>query len=208
MKQHDEISYCPHGHPYTEENLLITSRGWKKCRQCNRDQAAKRWKRDHPISLRSGPPRLTTPQARRMVYNPKHPLATKGYVLESRMVLYDSIGPGSHLCHWCNASVQWLPGSGPRKGALIADHLDNNKHHNDPLNLVPSCQPCNGTRNLDLVQDHEVFILRKNGTRVRAEERACEQCNKIFLIPPAATTRGRGRFCSLSCARRKPSGQA
>lgn len=33
----------------------------------------------------------------------KHPLAIGGTVFEHRAVLYDSIGPGEHPCHWCGA---------------------------------------------------------------------------------------------------------
>src|SRR5690242_14904452 len=47
-----------------------------------------------------------------------HPLASKnGTVYEHRKVLFDTIGPGPHACHWCDTTVQWLPKGEP--GALV-----------------------------------------------------------------------------------------
>ncbi len=68
----------------------------------------------------------------------EHPLAVgTGSLLEHRAVLYDKIGPGSHLCHWgCGKVLTWGVD-------LFVDHLDSDRLNNDPDNLVPSCNPCN-----------------------------------------------------------------
>lgn len=77
-----------------------------------------------------------------------HPLADKaGNLAEHRKVLYDKIGPGPHPCHWnaiskCGKlSMEW-----GGVGGICVDHLDDVKTNNDPLNLVPSCRGCNGSR--------------------------------------------------------------
>ncbi len=76
-----------------------------------------------------------------------HPLADKsGAVRVNRAVLYEKIGPGSHPCHWCGATVTWMAAPSFAPGCLIADHIDWNTNNNDPSNLVPSCNPCNSTR--------------------------------------------------------------
>ena len=204
MNSQSQRTTCPHGHSYAEANLIITKRGWRKCRQCAHDYAAKKWRATHPNPGRKGPPRLENPKARRMVWNPTHPLARKGYLLEARMILYDRIGPGPHLCHWCQSHVQWQPLQKGLHDLLVVDHLDWNPHNNSQENLAPSCQSCNIRRNRRRIADGELSILRTNGRYARAEERFCERCNTRFLIPPSATGRGRGRFCSRSCARSKP----
>lgn len=73
-----------------------------------------------------------------MVYAPDHPLATKSHVLEHRLVMYADRGGGPFDCHWCGKQVTWK--------TLHVDHLDGIITHNEPANLVPSCQPCNMTR--------------------------------------------------------------
>lgn len=32
---HTPRTHCPHGHPYDEANVYITSRGWRACRACH-----------------------------------------------------------------------------------------------------------------------------------------------------------------------------
>lgn len=73
-----------------------------------------------------------------------HPLANvDGALAEHRKVLYDTIGPGPHLCHWgCGRLLLW---GGGIEG-IYADHLDRDKLHNEPENLVPSCWWCNWNR--------------------------------------------------------------
>lgn len=68
-----------------------------------------------------------------------HPLARAGWVAEHRMVLFDAIGPGPHLCHWCGCEVVWGKN-------LHADHLDHARANNTPENLVAACGACNSTR--------------------------------------------------------------
>ena len=141
--------------------------------------------------------------ARRMVWQPTHPLATKnGYVAEARMLLFDKVGVGSHPCHYCKKMVNWkvLIGRGTESDCIVVDHIDNNWRNNKLSNLAVSCQACNGSRQR-AVNDNELFITRKDGTRNRAIQRKCEHCHSEFLISPSGTTRGRGRFCSRSCAR-------
>lgn len=76
-----------------------------------------------------------------------HPLArTSGLVLEHRLVLYDHIGAGPHPCHWCGTSVRWDVSWPKASDGLVVDHLDRDRSHNVPANLVPSCQPCNARR--------------------------------------------------------------
>lgn len=83
-------------------------------------------------------------------YLPNHPLASKtGKVLVARLVLYEKLGPGPHPCHWCSEIVEWTAfrdGRGCRKGTLAADHLDGDKHNNEPENLVAACNDCNTLR--------------------------------------------------------------
>ncbi len=76
-----------------------------------------------------------------------HPLALqKGHVKTARLVLYEKIGPGPHPCHWCGLPLEWRPGNPHLPDALFVDHLDSNRRHNAPSNLVPSCCPCNVRR--------------------------------------------------------------
>lgn len=76
-----------------------------------------------------------------------HPLAdANGNVFEQRLVLYEKVGPGRHLCHWCGVLVDWTKTWPRDPDALVADHLDHNRVNNDPANLVPSCQLCNYKR--------------------------------------------------------------
>lgn len=97
--------------------------------------------------LAVAPPRARRPAKRyAWTYAPSHPIATAdGKVLTHRHVLYERVGPGPHPCHWCGTSVQWRVGK-PSAGALVADHVDHDRSNNDPANLVPSCNPCNGHR--------------------------------------------------------------
>lgn len=81
-----------------------------------------------------------------MTHAPGHPVATsRGLTLLHRKVLYDAIGPGPHPCHWCGTPVAWKRGREAIK-ALVVDHLNHDKDDNDPGNLVPSCNACNGHR--------------------------------------------------------------
>lgn len=81
---------------------------------------------------------------KRLTMEDGHPLAntTTGQVLESRKVLYDSIGEGPHGCHWgCGKILVWGGVSG-----IYVDHVDGDKLNNSLNNLVPSCNSCNVRR--------------------------------------------------------------
>lgn len=76
-----------------------------------------------------------------------HPLAgSTGRVFEHRKVLYDSIGPGPHPCHWhpqsdCGkTSLGW--------DEIHVDHLNDVPNDNRLENLVVSCMRCNWGRTI------------------------------------------------------------
>lgn len=140
---------------------------------------------------------------RRLQYVPAHPLAPPGgYLAVARIVLYEKIGPGPQVCHWCGRPITWAVGRrGNSRDHVIADHLDSDEFNDDPENLVPSCGPCNGTREIR-IPDDEPHITRITGTRLRGPLRACETCGADFVA--WETRPGRGRFCSRSCARKAP----
>lgn len=141
---------------------------------------------------------------RRMRYLPTHPLSGKtGLVSAARALLFDRIGPGWHACHWCSRVVEWRVGEpGNARDALIADHVDGDELNDAPDNVVPSCGSCNGTR-ARKVNDTEEYIVRKNGTRLRATRTVCHCCGETFFVAPSALLDGKGLFCSRSCARSK-----
>jgi hypothetical protein len=64
--------------------------------------------------------------------------------------LYDTIGPGSHPCHWCETPVEWRTntGAGVYDGDLVVDHLDGNDQNDELANLAPTCNRCNTLRAL------------------------------------------------------------
>lgn len=67
-----------------------------------------------------------------------HPLAKDGEILEHRKVLFDRVGFGPHPCFWCRRPLSWIQ--------IRADHLDGDRLHNDPANLVVACDGCNVRR--------------------------------------------------------------
>jgi hypothetical protein len=79
-----------------------------------------------------------------------HPLANKsGSITEHRKILYETLGAGTHPCHWCSMPVRWQRCTvGCTKGTLVPDHLDGDKTNNHPSNLVPACNRCNAVRGL------------------------------------------------------------
>lgn len=135
-----------------------------------------------------------------------HPLARKGSTInEHRLILWDKIGPGQHACHHCGRMLTWgLAADSEHGEALWIDHLDRNPKNNDPENLAPSCQPCNALNCDRAVRDDENFRVIAKGSRVRGERRSCEYCSASFVAWPDKKNPRKGRFCSRSCARRKP----
>ena len=80
---------------------------------------------------------------------PGHPLGDhQGHVYVHRLVLFEKVGPGSHLCRWCRRSVEWRARTfgKPMDSVLVVDHLDGDRLNNDPSNLAVSCQSCNARR--------------------------------------------------------------
>lgn len=76
-----------------------------------------------------------------------HQLAQEsGWVYEHRVVLFDTIGPGEHACHWCGTPVHWERSYPQHRDALVVDHVNEVKDDNSPANLVASCAPCNVRR--------------------------------------------------------------
>lgn len=152
------------------------------------------------------PRRAVTTKGARMRRAMGHPLAPpSGIVAECRIVLYEKIGPAEHHCHWCGRKLRWRPGDRVSADSTVADHLDWDNQNDSPDNLVPSCRVCNAHRTREgsrqLISDDELFIVDNLGRRIRAVERACENCGSDFLAAIAGLRRGRGRFCCRSCAR-------
>lgn len=114
------------------------------------DMHWKRWKRSgDPLALQRGQrgQGWVTKRGYRMVTRRGHPQAAPdGRVFEHRAILFDAIGPGTHLCHWCETTVSWDLAAPYDDGALVVDHLDFDKLNNDRANLVPSCHPCNAVQ--------------------------------------------------------------
>lgn len=80
-----------------------------------------------------------------VAYDPNHPVSDRdGNIYVHRQVLYDKIGPGHHLCHYCGTEIRWAKGRGGNR--LTVDHIDAVKTNNDPDNLVPCCLPCNSRK--------------------------------------------------------------
>lgn len=118
-----------------------------------------------------------------------------------RLVLWDTIGYGPHLCHWCGGPINWKPGGRTKPGVLTVDHVDKDDRNNDPSNLVPSCHPCNCRRDHPQnVSDDEPFVIFQ-GVRHRAVLRVCLWCDEEFPHLAADHRPNRGLFCSRSHAR-------
>lgn len=117
-----------------------------------------------------------------MVKRPDHPLATpsRGLVYVHRAVLYDAIGPGVHLCHWCAREVEW---DGTKIRRLVVDHVDGDTRNNALANLVPACYPCNtlrGKRANFLTHCHAGHEWTAESTYIRPDtgQRQCRSCRK------------------------------
>lgn len=125
---------------------------------CARQRVARGWCGTHWRRWRTHGDPLTTANAPwgagtvnhsgyRVVSRRGHPLAAKdGHVFAHRVVLWEAIGPGEHLCHWCSTPVVWRQQTAPGDRLaddLQVDHIDGDRLNNDLQNLVPSCRGCN-----------------------------------------------------------------
>lgn len=88
-----------------------------------------------------------------------------------RVRLYDSIGPGTHPCHWCGKPVAWEIAY-PAPGSLVVDHLDENKRNNAIENLVPACQPCNIGRTVSRLHAEGHYDQAREWTRQHRARKA------------------------------------
>ena len=117
-----------------------------------------RWYRHGDVNLVSAGIVTKAPRGYRTVSAKDHPLAmANGRAYEHRAVLYATIGPGPHPCHWCGAPVDW--GTKGATGELQPDHLNHNGGDNRPENLVPACRSCNTAR----AQQRRADVLRAMG---------------------------------------------
>lgn len=132
----------------------------------------------------------------------KGPRAVKATVYEHKYVLYEKIGPGPHPCHWCGVPLNWIPGT--REGALLADHLNEDKRDNRPENLVPACNGCNTIRSRrefrPAIEVGELFVVAKDGTKTRAGRVTCDVCQTEFLASVTRINNGTVTVCSRVCA--------
>lgn len=152
--------------------------------------------------LATAPPRAKPPKRPvkryRRVYAPGHPLANQeGAVRENRYVLFNAIGQGPHRCHWCGTPVVWRTGAEAIKN-LVVDHLDHDRLNNLAVNLVPSCNACNGHRRVG-----DVWDPWTSGTPIGRRSRQHALCRRghalteenIYVQP------GNGQRQCLACLR-------
>ena len=147
-----------HGDPLASRQRI---KGTCSIEGCNKAHSSKGWCKEHYDRwLRHGDPTVVvdrtskgwvTGEGYRAIHKADHPLATgpdsrHRTVYEHRVVLFEKIGPGSHECHWCGRPVSWESSWPADADALVTDHLDGVRVNNNPMNLVPSCQPCNVKR--------------------------------------------------------------
>lgn len=155
---------------------------------------------------RHGKPRKAVTLKPRQTRVPGHPIAPpSGTVGVARVVLYDKIGAGPHLCHWCGKGIDWARGLAPQ--ALIADHLDWDVNNNVPENLVASCHLCNShrrkSRTHQLIGEGELWVAQgRAGKQTRAAMRTCEMCGAEFAASVYVVKKGGARFCSRACTSR------
>lgn len=73
-----------------------------------------------------------------------------------RVVLFDKIGYGPHLCFWCGRVLSW---GGTEAYSLHTDHMNGNKRDNRPQNLVPSCKSCNALELPARMERYRVLLM-------------------------------------------------
>jgi HNH endonuclease len=65
-----------------------------------------------------------------------HPLATRGWIREHVLVVWELLGPGPHPCTICGRKVDWHDG-------LEVDHANRIRRDNRAENLRVVCRLCN-----------------------------------------------------------------
>jgi hypothetical protein len=148
-----------------------------------------------------------------MLIPASHPFAFDGQpttanrvrVYAHRLILWQTLGPGQHPCHWCGRPLDWEPGF----GGITTDHLNDDPRDNRPENLVVSCHGCNSGRSIHqrafrpAIGQGEDWLPthgRRGPGRVRATRLNCQECGAEFLAENARVKRGTVRFCSRHCA--------
>lgn len=97
-------SHCPHGHPYSGDNLYIDPKGNRRCRQCRRDRRAELLGDE---SLRM--PRVRKPKPVRGIHNRLKTHCPRGHPYEEDN-LY--IHPkGNRRCRECKHEARQRAGS-------------------------------------------------------------------------------------------------
>lgn len=128
-----------------------------------------------------------------------HPLSGVGKtILEHRLIMWDHIGRGPHQCHRCGVGVSWFLDKDPGCKPLVIDHIDRDSKNNHIENLAVSCQRCNIMNSTRIIDDDETYMIRPDGTRLRAVELTCPVCRLSFLRPKHMDL-SITRYCSPRC---------
>lgn len=136
----------------------------------------------------------------RRSYAPDHPLRRDTPVVAAhRIVLWEKIGRGPHVCFYCAVPVTWFPDEELGVSSLCVDHKDRDKKNNDPVNLVPCCRTCNTQNSRHVIQQDEDFITRSDGSRLRAIRSECLRCSVEFLAPARTYKKTPRLYCSRAC---------
>lgn len=179
---------CGIGFPFPLWRETYPGTGKYCSRRCSASAA-------HRLGFCRYPPKKDQVSGYRHVQIKSHPICPpSGRLPEHRLILYNKIGPGKHLCHWCNAEIYWSVGRRAVPGDIVADHLDGNRLNNDPGNIVPSCSICNLKRaQKNHIPEDKPYVIRGGGKR-SAWHKICIQCGVNFLGSKVSA-----RYCSHEC---------
>lgn len=123
-------------------------------------------------------------------------------VPEHRLVLFEKIGAGSHPCYRCGTVVEWMPGAGAVRGAVITDHVNRDRADNSPGNLEPACVDCSLANRSNTLTDADLWV-RHGNTRVRGVLRICPTCDGHFVAYVDRRRPRAGTYCSRDCVWRR-----